>query len=151
MDHCHTHLQGRGGPRRGEERGEVGRKHYTTYYLLILKASSQSVRESDKTSKFSTTRDMQSIQALSVASTVISLCPHTPTYTMLYALVQSSQTCVSYLKHTLTMLGTSLVPRPLPQLLSLAVQKSRRRPGRVSHVMRAATVIKRHPFKTTMY
>ena len=47
--------------------------------------------------------------------------------------------------------GSSLVPRPPPQLLSLAVRKSWRRPGRVSHVMRAATVIKCHPFKTTMY
>ena len=44
----------------------------------------------------------------------------------------------------------SLIPRP-PQVLSFAVRKVRRRPGRVLHVMRAATVIKRHPFKTTMY
>ena len=35
----------------------------------------------------------------------------------------------------------SLVPRPPPQLLSLAVRKSRRRPGRVSHVMRAAAYV----------
>ena len=34
----------------------------------------------------------------------------------------------------------SLVPRPPPQLLSLAVRKSRR-PGRVSHVMRAAAYV----------
>ena len=45
----------------------------------------------------------------------------------------------------------SLIPRPPPQLLSIAVRKARRRPGRVSHVVRVVTVIKRHPFKTTMY
>ena len=42
---------------------------------------------------------------------------------------------------TAAVVAYSLVPRPLPQLLSLAVRKSRRRPGRVSHVMRAAAYV----------
>ena len=45
---------------------------------------------------------------------------------------------------------SSLVPRPLPQLLSLAVRKSRRRPGRVSHVMQGfANVIRSRPLCTS--
>ena len=87
-----------------ERRREGGGGEETLYYLLPTNtegklAVSKRPHESDKTSKFSTTRDMQSIQALCVASTVISLCPHTPTYTMLYALVQEPDVCILFKAH----------------------------------------------------
>ena len=46
--------------------------------------------------------------------------------------------CTCIYMYTPTVLTCSPVPRPPPQLLSLAVRKAQRRPGRVSHVMCAA-------------
>ena len=54
------------------------------------------------------------------------------TWTLLVAMVTTYQ---------VHLVWVSLGPRPPPQLLSLAVRKSRRRPGRVSHVMRAAAYV----------
>ena len=62
MDHCHTHLQGRGGPRRGEGRGSGGGNTTLLTSTEGKLAVSKRQLESFKTPKFST-RDRASIQA----------------------------------------------------------------------------------------
>ena len=54
---------------------------------------------------------------------------------MQYCIMKSIYLCVNVWLYVLfNVVGSSLVPRPLPSFLSLAVQLSGRRPSTVSHV-----------------